>query len=71
LFDMLARKHLKFPEVLVLPDLLLNRPVAQLFRSVALDRNLPTTTIGTVERPFLESTQEGDAYLREALGTRH
>lgn len=71
LFDMLARKHLKFPEILVLPDMLLNRTVAQLIRSVALDRNLSLVTVNQVERPFLESTKEGDEYLRDAIGTRH
>jgi hypothetical protein len=71
LFDMLARKHLKFPEILVLPDMRLNRSVAQLIRTVAIDRNLPLVTVNQVERPFLDSTQEGEDYLREAIGTRH
>ncbi|MGH6862440.1 MAG: GNAT family N-acetyltransferase, partial [Phyllobacterium sp.] len=41
LFDMLGRKHLKLPDVLVLPDMPLDRPVARLIRSIALERNLP------------------------------
>jgi hypothetical protein len=71
LLDMLARKHLKFPEILVLPDILLNRTVAQLIRSVALDRNLPLVTVNQIERPFLESTKEGEEYLRDAIGAKH
>ncbi len=71
LFDMLARKHLKLPEILVLPDMRLNRPVAQLLRGVAMDRNLPLVTVNHVQRPLIESEMEGEDYLREAIGTRH
>ncbi|MEK1889749.1 MAG: GNAT family N-acetyltransferase [Phyllobacterium sp.] len=70
-FDMLGRKHLKLPQILVLPDMLLNRPVAQLIRSVAMDRGLPLATVNQVERPFIESTLDGEEYLREAIGNRH
>ena len=71
LFDMLGRKHLKFPEILVLPDILLNRTAAQLIRSIALDRNLTMVTVNQVERPFLESAKEGEEYLRDAIGAKH
>ncbi|EJM99226.1 GNAT family N-acetyltransferase [Phyllobacterium sp. YR531] len=71
LFDMLGRKHLKLPEILVFPDMLLDRPVAQLIRSIAMDRNLPLVTTHQVERPSIESTKEADEYLREAIGARH
>ncbi|NTS32244.1 GNAT family N-acetyltransferase [Phyllobacterium sp. BT25] len=70
-FDMIGRKHLKLPQILVLPDMLLNRPVAQLIRSVAMDRDLTIETVNQVERPFIESKLDGDDYLREAIGTRH
>lgn len=49
---------------LVLPDMVLNRPVV-------LDRDLPLDTVNQVERPFIESPLDGDEYLREAIGTRH
>ncbi|PYE88973.1 type IV secretion system effector crotonyl transferase BspF [Phyllobacterium leguminum] len=71
LFDILSRRHLKMPEVLVLPDMRSNGSVAQLIRSIALGRNLPLTAIERVERPFLESRMEGDAYLRQAIGSHH
>jgi len=71
LFDILSRKHLKMPEVLVLPDMRANGPVAQLIRSIAIGRNLPLNAIERVERPFLESQMEGDSYLRHAIGSHH
>jgi CelD/BcsL family acetyltransferase involved in cellulose biosynthesis len=71
LFDILSRKHLKMPEVLVLPDMRADGPVAQLIRAVAIGRNLPLTSIERVERPFMESPMEGDAYLRQAIGSHH
>ncbi|MBB2972650.1 GNAT family N-acetyltransferase [Mesorhizobium sp. RMAD-H1] len=71
LFDILSRKHLKMPEVLVLPQMRANGPVAQLIRSIAIGRNLPLTAIERVERPFLESQMEGDSYLRHAIGSHH
>ncbi|KXF79380.1 hypothetical protein ATN84_06635 [Paramesorhizobium deserti] len=71
LFDILSRKHLKMPEVLVLPDMRADGPVAQLIRSIAIGRNLPLNAIERVERPFLESQMEGDSYLRHAIGSHH
>lgn len=71
LFDMLGRKHLKLPQILVLPDMVLNRPVAQLIRSVVIGRNLPFETVNQVERPFIESSLDGKDYLRERIGARH
>jgi hypothetical protein len=71
LFDMLGRKHLKLPEILVFPDMLLNRPAAQLIRSIAMDRNLPLFTTHQIERPVIESSKEGTEYLRGAIGARH
>ncbi|YBV96145.1 GNAT family N-acetyltransferase [Phyllobacteriaceae bacterium JZ32] len=71
LFDILSRKHLKMPEVLVLPQMRAKGPVAQLIRSIAIGRNLPLTAIERVERPFLESQMEGDSYLRHAIGSHH
>ncbi|MGN7774284.1 type IV secretion system effector crotonyl transferase BspF [Phyllobacterium sp. 22552] len=71
LFDMLGRKHLKLPEILVFPDMLLDRPVAQLIRSIAMERNLPLVTTHQMERPAIESTKEGAEYLREAIGAKH
>ncbi|MCX8281582.1 GNAT family N-acetyltransferase [Phyllobacterium sp. 0TCS1.6C] len=70
LFDMLGRKHLKLPDILVLPEMRLDGPVAQLIRTIAIDRNLPLVTASQVERPILQSAMDGDDYLRQAIGGR-
>lgn len=66
--DMLARSHLKLPKVLMLPDMRLDGPVASLLKSVASSRGLPLVTVGRVERAFLESDLDGEAYLKASLG---
>lgn len=71
LFDILSRKHLRMPEVLVLPDVRVNRPVAQLIRTITMGRDLPLLSIENKERPFLESSLDGDAYLRQAMSKHH
>lgn len=68
---MLARPHLKLPKVLVLPDLRLEGPVARLVRTAAMGRELPVVTAMRVERPFLESSLDGDDYLRASLRAHH
>lgn len=70
-FTVLARPHLKLPKVVAFPDLRMDGPVAALFQSLADQRGLPLEVTGLVERPFMESTLEGDAYLRQALNPHH
>ncbi len=70
-FDMLARPHLKLPQVLVLPDMRLDGPVANVLRTVALGRNLPFHETLKLERPFLESTLDGEEYLKNSLRPHH
>jgi hypothetical protein len=70
-FSMLARPHLKLPKVFVLPEMRLDGPVASLLRSVAEARDLALITTGETQRPFLESTLDGDAYLKQALKPHH
>lgn len=70
-FAMLARPHLKLPRVFVLPDMRLDGAVARMLRSVAETRGLPLVVTGEFERPFLESDNEGDEYLKNAFGNRH
>jgi hypothetical protein len=70
-FTMLARPHLKLPKVLVLPDVRLDGPVASLIGAVAEARGLGLVTTGAVERPFLESKLDGDAYLKHSLKAHH
>lgn len=64
---MLSRPHLKLPKVLVLPDMRLDGAVASLVKSVAEARGLPLVTMSKVERAFLESSLDGDAYLKASL----
>ncbi|MEW9834158.1 GNAT family N-acetyltransferase [Mesorhizobium marinum] len=68
-FAMLSRPHLKLPRVLVLPDMRLDGPVAAMLRNVADLRGLPLVTTGRVERAFLESGLDGEAYLKRAMRT--
>jgi CelD/BcsL family acetyltransferase involved in cellulose biosynthesis len=70
-FEMLARPHLKLPKVLVLPEVRLDGPVASLIGAVAETRGLGIVTTGAVERPFLESRLDGDAYLKHSLKAHH
>lgn len=70
-FSILARPHLKLPNVFVLPDMRLDGPVASLLRSVAEARNLPLVVTNRTERPFLESNLDGDAYLKQSLRSHH
>lgn len=69
--SMLARPHLKLPRVFVLPDMLLDGPVASLLSAVAETRGLPLATVNAVQRPFLASGLDGDAYLKQALRPHH
>lgn len=70
-FSILARPHLKLPNVFVFPDMRLDGPVASLLRSVAEARNLPLVVTNRTERPFLESDLDGDAYLKHSLRPHH
>ncbi len=70
-FAMLARPHLKLPKVFVVPDILLDGPVAGVLRRVAETRGLTMITANATERPFLESELEGDDYLRSSLRSHH
>ncbi len=67
----LARPHLKLPSVLVLPEVRLDGPVAATIQSVAEARNLPLQRTSMIERPFLASNMEGEAYLRKSLSSHH
>ncbi|MEP9373043.1 GNAT family N-acetyltransferase [Mesorhizobium sp. KR1-2] len=70
-FAMLARPHLKLPKVFVVPDMLLDGPVAGVLRRVAETRGLPIAITNEVERPFLQSQLEGDDYLKASLRQHH
>ncbi|CDX57839.1 conserved hypothetical protein [Mesorhizobium plurifarium] len=70
-FSMLSRPHLKLPRVFVLPDMRLDGPVASLLTSFADSRGLTMVTTGKVERPVLESSADGEEYLKAALRAHH
>src|SRR5690606_25161928 len=70
-FAMLARPHLKLPNVFVMPEVRLDGPFASMVRVLADSRNLPVETTNHVERAFLESDLGGDDYLRETLRSHH
>lgn len=70
-FTMLARPHLNLPQIMVLPDIHIDGPFSQMLQGLAEARGLPLTVTGTVERAFLESGADADAYLRRALRKHH
>ena len=70
-FSLLARSHLKLPRVFVLPEVRLDGPFAAILSTFAASRNLTLVTTGQSERPFLQSTLEGDEYLKQALRPHH
>jgi len=70
-FTLLGRPHLKLPRVFVLPEVRLDGPFAAILSTFAASRNLTLVTTGRAERPFLQSTLEGDEYLKQALRPHH
>ncbi|MER8743230.1 GNAT family N-acetyltransferase [Mesorhizobium sp. M1004] len=70
-FGMLSRPHLKLPKVFVLPDMRLDGPLASVLDAVAETRGLTMVTTGKADRPVLESTLEGEAYLKASLRSHH
>lgn len=71
LFDGLGASGNGLPPVLVMPDLRLNGPFAQLARAVAIGRNLPLTVTDTYRRPMLDSLLDGESYLKAAISPAH
>lgn len=69
--EALGREDLRLPGVLVLPDIRLNGPFAQMARAIAMSRNLPIDITGEQARPMLESLKDGETYLRESIKSSH
>jgi hypothetical protein len=69
--QILSRPHLRLPKVLVLPDIHMDGPVARTLNTVAASRGLPIETTGILQRPFLDSREEGIDYLRNSLRSHH
>ena len=71
LLDGLSQRTLGLPKVLVLPELRLDGHFAGLLRAIAISRGLSVVTIEPHTRPVLQSTLDGDAYLRGTLAKNH
>lgn len=71
MLEALKRPETGLPGILVLPDMQLDGPVAGLLRAVAVGRNLSVEETGKVERPFLESDLDADAYLTKSISRHH
>lgn len=71
LLDALARDNSQLPYVLVLPDIRLRGPFAQMFKAIAISRNLPVIATNPQQRPMLESLQDGETYLKKAIKASH
>lgn len=70
-FAMLARPHLHLPKVFVMPDVRLDGPFTAMLRTVADARNLPFQITNRVERPILQSQEDGETYLKASLRAHH
>ncbi|MCR4265537.1 GNAT family N-acetyltransferase [Nitratireductor sp. ZSWI3] len=70
-FATLSRPHLRFPKVFVLPEVGLDGPFMEMLTAVAEARSLPLRITGRVERPILQSGEDGDTYLKAALRQHH
>ncbi|WP_374828725.1 GNAT family N-acetyltransferase [Paenochrobactrum pullorum] len=71
LFDILNRKHLQLPQVLVFPHMRSHGATTQVIRDVADKRKLPMHVLENEPRPFLISDLAGDAYCREYIDAGH
>lgn len=69
--EALGREEMRLPSVLVLPDIRLNGPFAQMARAIAMSRNLPVDVTGEQARPMLESLLDGEAYLKNSIKSSH
>ena len=69
--EALGRDEMRLPSVLVLPDLRLNGPFAQMARAIAMSRNLPIDITNEQARPMLDSLKDGDTYLKESVKSSH
>jgi hypothetical protein len=71
LFEGLLKRELRLPTTLVLPDIRLNGPFAQMAKAVAIGRNLPVATANPFSRPMLQSADDALDYLNAAISPSH
>jgi hypothetical protein len=69
--EALGREEMRLPSVLVLPDIRLNGPFAQMVRAIAMSRNLPIDITNEQARPMLESLKDGETYLKDSIKASH
>ena len=69
--EALGREEMRLPSVLVLPDIRLNGPFAQMARAIAMSRNLPVDVTNEQARPMLESLKDGETYLKDSIKSSH
>jgi hypothetical protein len=69
--EALGREEMRLPSVLVLPDIRLGGPFAQMARAIAMSRNLPVDVTGEQARPMLESLLDGETYLKASIKSSH
>jgi hypothetical protein len=69
--EALGREEMRLPSVLVLPDIRLSGPFAQMARAIAMSRNLPVDVTGEQARPMLESLLDGETYLKASIKSSH
>lgn len=69
--EALGREEMRLPSVLVLPEIRLNGPFAQMARAIAMSRNLPLDVTNEQARPMLESAKDGETYLKDSIKASH
>lgn len=69
--EAMGREEMRLPSVLVLPDIRLNGPFAQMARAISMSRNLPVDVTNEHARPMLDSLKDGDSYLRDSIKASH
>jgi hypothetical protein len=70
-FTALGEPDNRLPGVLVLPDIRISGPFAQMARAIAISRNLPVSVANAQSRPMLESLLDGETYLAKSVSKEH
>lgn len=70
-FSIMGRQHLRLPPVIIFPQVFTDGAAARVIRSVALESDLPLQTANREMRAMLESDQDGETYLRNAVSKAH
>lgn len=71
LLEALASKEARLPSVLVLPQVRIEGRFAQLAKAVAIARDLPVTLTDRFERAMLDSSSDGETYLKQTISPHH